>query len=65
MGLQYEQPGLKGHPWPLELIDSVTLGLTYQVRIMTLASTVFKRSLFQKKSHLNALGIFKANLTLT
>ena len=30
--------------------------LTYQVRIMTLASTVFKNSTFQKKSHLNAFG---------
>ena len=32
------------------------LVLTYQVRIMTLASTVFKKSTFQKISHLNALG---------
>ena len=32
------------------------LGLTYQVRIMTLASTVFKNSTFHKMSHLNALG---------
>ena len=29
---------------------------TYQVRIMTLASTVFKKSTLKKKSHLNALG---------
>ena len=28
----------------------------YQVRIITLASTVFKISTFQKNSHLNALG---------
>ena len=28
----------------------------YQVRIMTLASTVFKKSTFQKISHSNALG---------
>ena len=37
-------------------IAIVSLGLTHQVRIMTLASTVFKKSTFQKKSHLNALG---------
>ena len=37
-------------------IAIVSIGLTYQVRIMTLASTVFKKSTFQKKnSHLNAL----------
>ena len=29
---------------------------TYQVRLMTLASTVFKKSTFQKISHLNTLG---------
>ena len=34
----------------------VSLGFTYRVRLMTLASTVFKKSTFQKKSHLNALG---------
>ena len=34
----------------------VSLGLTYQVRIMTKASTVFKNQLFKKKSHLSALG---------
>ena len=28
----------------------------YQVRIMTLASTVFKKSTFQKITNLNALG---------
>ena len=33
-----------------------SLGQTYQVRIMTFASTVFKKSTFQKNSHLNALG---------
>ena len=38
MGLQYEQPWLKGHLF----IAIVSLGLTYQVRIMTLASTVLK-----------------------
>ena len=42
-------------PWNL-LIAIVSLGHTYQVRIMTLASTVFKKSTFQKNSHLNALG---------
>ena len=41
--------------WNL-FINSVSLGLTYQVRIMTLASTVFKKSTFQNVSHLNALG---------
>ena len=41
--------------WNL-LIAIVSLGQTYQVRIMTLASTVFKKSTFQKNSHLNALG---------
>ena len=40
----------------------IALGLTYQVRIMTLASTVLKKSTFQKNSHLNALG---SKLTLT
>ena len=34
----------------------VTLDYTYQVRIMTLASVVFKKSTFQKFPHLNALG---------
>ena len=47
--------------WNL-FIAIVSFGSTYQVRIMTLASTVFKKWNFQKKSHLNALG---ANLTLT
>ena len=41
--------------WNL-FIAVVSLDLTYQVRIMTLASTVFKKSTFQKNSHLNALG---------
>ena len=31
-------------------------GFTYQERIMALVSTVLKKSTFQKKSHLNALG---------
>ena len=35
-------------------IAIVTLGLTYQLRIMTLASTVFNKITFQKISHLNA-----------
>ena len=52
MGLQYERPKLKGQI----LIAIVSLGLIFQVRIMTLASTVFKKSSFQKISHLNALG---------
>ena len=41
--------------WNL-FIAIVSLGLTYQVRILTLASTVLKKSTFQKNSHLNALG---------
>ena len=41
--------------WNL-FIAIVSLGQTYQVRIMTFASTVFKKSTFQKNSHLNALG---------
>ena len=41
----------------LKLIYSiVSLSLTYKVRIMTLASTVFEKSTFQKISHLNAIG---------
>ena len=39
--------------WNL-FIAIVSLG--YQVRIMTKASTVFKKINFLKKSHLNALG---------
>ena len=39
----------------------VSLGLTYQMRIITLALTVFKNQLFKKKSHLNAQ---EANFTL-
>ena len=41
--------------WNL-FIAIVSLGQTYQVRIMTFASTVLKKSTFQKNSHLNALG---------
>ena len=41
--------------WNL-FIAIVSLVLTYQVKIMTLASTVFKKSTFQKISLLNALG---------
>ena len=37
-------------------IAIVSLGLTYQVRIMTSASTVFKQSTFHKNSHFNELG---------
>ena len=62
MGLLYERHWLLGHPRPLFIVI-VSLGLTYQVRIMTLASTVFKNSTFQKtkkkkkkKNNLNALG---------
>ena len=41
--------------WNL-FIAIATLDLTYQVRILTLASVVFKKSTFQKFPHLNALG---------
>ena len=41
--------------WNL-ILAIVTLDKTYQVRIMTLASIVFKKSTFQNFSHLNALG---------
>ena len=44
MGLQYERPSLK--LWNL-FIAIVTIDKTYQVRIMTLASIVFKKSTFQ------------------
>ena len=40
--------------WNL-FIAIVTLDLTYQVSIMTLASVVFKKSTFEKFPHLNAL----------
>ena len=47
----------KVNPWPFELIYSHCLiSLKYQVRIMTKASTVFKKSTFKKKSHLIAEG---------
>ena len=56
MGPQYERPWLKGqrsvnHDLGNLLIAIVSLVLTYQVRKMTLALTVFKNI-----SHLNALG---------
>ena len=38
------------------LIAIVSLVSTYQVRIITLALIVLKKSTFQKNSHLNALG---------
>ena len=41
--------------WNL-FIANVTLDKTYQVRIMTLTSIVFKKSTFQKFPDLNALG---------
>ena len=55
MGLQYERLWLKGQRSTLTF-ETYLLGLTYQVRIMTLASTGFKKSIFQKISHLNASG---------
>ena len=60
MGPQYERPWLKGQRSTLTFetffIAIVSLVLTYQVRIITLALTVFKSSTFQKNYHLNALG---------
>ena len=56
MGLQYERLRLNGHQRSTLTFETYLLGLTYQVRIMTLASTVLKKSSFQKISHLNALG---------
>ena len=41
--------------WNL-FIAIITLDKPFQVRIMTLASIVFKKSTFQKFPHLNALG---------
>ena len=41
--------------WNL-FIAIVTLDKTYQVRIVTLASVVFKKKKIQKFPHLNALG---------
>ena len=47
---------VKGQPSKVNLdfwnlfMGIVSLGLTYQVRIMTLASTVFKKLTFQKKN---------------
>ena len=41
--------------WNL-FIAIVTLDYTYRVRIVTLASVVFKKSTFQKFPHLSALG---------
>ena len=59
MGLQYVRLSWKVmvnlNLWNL-FIAIVSLGLTYQVKIMTKASTVFKKITFSKKSHLNALG---------
>ena len=40
--------------WNL-FIAIVSLGKTYQEKIIALASTVFKKSTFQKISHVNAL----------
>ena len=47
MKLQYERPRLKGQPSPLNLFIAI-VGLTYQVRILTLSSAVFKQSIFQE-----------------
>ena len=55
MGLHYERLWLKGRRSTLTF-EIYLLGLTYQVRIMTLASTGLKKSTFHKISHLNASG---------
>ena len=53
---------MSGLGWKVNLdlwnlfIAIVTLDKTYQVKIMTLASIVFKKLIFQKFPHLNALG---------
>ena len=50
-----ERPKVNLDLWNL-FIAIVTLDLTYQERVMTLASVVFKKSTFQKFPHLNAFG---------
>ena len=47
---------VKGQPWPLKLIYSHCLIRLNISSENNLASTVFKKSTFLKKSHLNALG---------
>ena len=59
MGLQYEQPWLKGSGL---FIAIVSLELTYQGRILTKASTVFQKNTFEKISPLKCIR--KQNLTL-
>ena len=60
IGLQFEMTLAEKLKVNLDLwnlfIAIVSLGLTNQVKIITLASIVFKKSTFQKNSHLNALG---------
>ena len=60
MGLQYERHWLKDQRSNLAFlkifIAIVSLGLTYPVKIITLASTVFKDTTCQKISKKNALG---------
>ena len=63
MGLQYERPWLKNqrstltfetYLYPLKLIYThclIMFNILYQVRIMTLASTVFKKSTFQQQKN--------------
>ena len=46
MRFQYERKWLNDQVF--SLIDLGSLGLTYQVKIITLASTVLKNQLFQK-----------------
>ena len=59
MGRQYERPWLKGQ---MSTLTFETLDWTYQVRIITLASTVLKNQLFKKFP----IQMHKeANLTLT
>ena len=50
MGLQAERSNVNLDLWNL-LLGIVSLGLTYQVRIMTLAWTVLKKPTFQKKKN--------------
>ena len=57
IGLQFEMTLAEKLKVNLDLwnlfIAIVSLVLTNQVKIITLASIVFKKSTFQKKSHLN------------
>ena len=61
MGLQYEQPGWKGkgQPWPVKLIYShclISFNISSKNNDFGFNSIKKKNQLFEKKSHLNALG---------